>query len=210
MDKKNGGTKAMEEATVPLLKCQNAAEEGGGMKREIWIETKKIWNIVGPSIFTGLATYSILIITQAFAGHLGDLELAAISINYQQLHTRLQLRFTPWDGECVRNVMQSSVRGKEILHVGSVYATILDHSIFLCCILLLPMYLFATPILKFIGQSDDIAKLTGTIALWVIPVHFAFAFFFPLNRFLQCQLKNKVIAISAGVSLAVHILRVWL
>lgn len=64
--------------------------------------------------------------------------------------------------------------------------------LFLCCILLLPMYLFATPILKFIGQSDDIAELAGTIALCVIPVHFAFAFFFPLNRFLQCQLKNKV------------------
>lgn len=76
----DGEAKAIEEATIPLLKCQNAAEEGGGVKREIWIETKKLWYIVGPSIFTGLATYSILIITQAFAGHLGDLELAAISI----------------------------------------------------------------------------------------------------------------------------------
>lgn len=76
----DGEAKAIEEATIPLLKGQNAAEEGGGMKREIWIETKKLWYIVGPSIFTGLATYSILIITQAFAGHLGDLELAAISI----------------------------------------------------------------------------------------------------------------------------------
>ena len=64
--------------------------------------------------------------------------------------------------------------------------------LFLCSILLLPMYFFATPILKYFGQPDDIAELSGTVALWVIPIHFAFAFFFPLNRFLQCQLKNMV------------------
>jgi MATE family multidrug resistance protein len=80
----------------------------------------------------------------------------------------------------------------------------------LCSVLLLPMYIFASSILKFLGQPDDIAELCGTIAVWVIPVHFAFAFIFPLNRFLQCQLKNKVIAVAAGVSLVVHIFVCWL
>jgi Na+-driven multidrug efflux pump len=47
---------------------------------KVWIESKKLWHIVGPAIFSRLASYSMLIITQAFAGHLGDLELAAISI----------------------------------------------------------------------------------------------------------------------------------
>ncbi|CAG7879105.1 unnamed protein product, partial [Brassica rapa] len=44
------------------------------------VETKKLWHIVGPSIFTRITTYLTLIITQAFACHLGELELAAISI----------------------------------------------------------------------------------------------------------------------------------
>ncbi|CAB89401.1 putative protein [Arabidopsis thaliana] len=207
MDKKSGGTKAIEEATVPLLECHNAAEEGGGMKREIWIETKKIWYIVGPSIFTGLATYSILIITQAFAGHLGDLELAAISIiNNFTLGFNYGLLLGM--ASALETLCGQAFGAREYYMLG-VYMQRYWIILFLCCILLLPMYLFATPILKFIGQSDDIAELTGTIALWVIPVHFAFAFFFPLNRFLQCQLKNKVIAISAGVSLAVHILVCW-
>lgn len=64
--------------------------------------------------------------------------------------------------------------------------------LFLCSILLLPMYIFASPILKFMGQPDDIAELSGIIAVWAIPSHFSFAFFFPINRFLQCQLKNSV------------------
>lgn len=46
----------------------------------VWTETKKLWEIVGPAIFSRVATFSMNIITQAFAGHLGDVELAAISI----------------------------------------------------------------------------------------------------------------------------------
>jgi MATE family multidrug resistance protein len=46
----------------------------------VWTETKKLWKIVGPAIFSRVATFSMNIITQAFAGHLGDVELAAISI----------------------------------------------------------------------------------------------------------------------------------
>lgn len=48
--------------------------------RETWLESKKIWQIAGPSIFSRLALFSMTVITQAFAGHLGDLNLAAISI----------------------------------------------------------------------------------------------------------------------------------
>uniref|UniRef100_A0A0D9VQI5 Protein DETOXIFICATION n=1 Tax=Leersia perrieri TaxID=77586 RepID=A0A0D9VQI5_9ORYZ len=48
--------------------------------RRVWEESKKLWVIVAPAIFSRVVTYSMNVITQAFAGHLGDLELAAISI----------------------------------------------------------------------------------------------------------------------------------
>lgn len=47
---------------------------------KVWVESKKLWLIAGPSIFSRLAMFSMTIITQSFAGHLGDLNLAAISI----------------------------------------------------------------------------------------------------------------------------------
>ncbi|KAF7129043.1 hypothetical protein RHSIM_Rhsim10G0170100 [Rhododendron simsii] len=50
------------------------------LSQRVWIESKKLWHIVGPSMFSRLATYSMFVITQAFAGHLGDHELAAVSI----------------------------------------------------------------------------------------------------------------------------------
>lgn len=55
-------------------------EEEGGLKWKVWIETKKLWNVAGPSIIGRLTSYSMNIATQAFAGHLGDIELASVSI----------------------------------------------------------------------------------------------------------------------------------
>ncbi|KAK3023252.1 hypothetical protein RJ639_044418 [Escallonia herrerae] len=54
--------------------------DGGNLLSRTWSESKKIWLIAGPSIFCRLAMFSLIVITQAFAGHLGDRDLAAISI----------------------------------------------------------------------------------------------------------------------------------
>lgn len=56
-------------------------EDDEDLKTRVWIETKKLWHIVGPAIFSRIGTYSMNIITQGFAGHLGEVELAAISIS---------------------------------------------------------------------------------------------------------------------------------
>ena len=81
--------------------------------------------------------------------------------------------------------------------------------LFICCVLLLPIYIFATPVLKLLGQPDELAELAGDVALWMIPLHFAFAFQFPLQRFLQSQLKTGVIAWVSFVALVVHVLVSW-
>jgi hypothetical protein len=47
---------------------------------EWWVESKKLWHIVGPAIFQRIALYGVNVVSQAFIGHLGDLELAAFSI----------------------------------------------------------------------------------------------------------------------------------
>ncbi|CAA7027189.1 unnamed protein product [Microthlaspi erraticum] len=199
----------VEKATIPLLKDQNAAEEKEGeIKREIWMETKKLWRIVGPAIFTRVSTYAIFVITQAFAGHLGELELAAISIVNNVI---VGFNYGLFIGMATAlETLCGQAFGAKKYDMLGVYLQRSWIVLFLCSILLLPMYFFATPILKFFGQPDDIAELSGTIALWAIPTHFSFAFFFPINRFLQCQLKNMVIAISSGVALVVHIFVCWL
>lgn len=56
-------------------------EQNKKLSKRVWIETNKLWKIVGPAIFSRVTGYSMTVITLAFAGHLGENELAAISIS---------------------------------------------------------------------------------------------------------------------------------
>ncbi|CAF1788008.1 unnamed protein product [Brassica napus] len=199
----------LEKAMIPLLGDDNVAEEKDRKtKRKIWMETKKLWRIVGPAIFTRVSTYSIFIITQAFAGHLGELELAAISI-VNNVIVGFNYGLLLGMATALETLCGQAFGAKKYDKLG-VYLQRSWIVLFLCSILLLPVYFFTSPILKFVGQPDDIAELSGTVAVWAIPAHFSFAFFFPINRFLQSQLKNMVIAISSGVAFVVHIFVCWL
>lgn len=82
--------------------------------------------------------------------------------------------------------------------------------LFIGCILLTPIYIFASPILKLIGQTDEVAELSGVVSLWVLPLHFSYAIQFPLQRFLQSQLKNFVTLWTSLVVLVFHALISWI
>ncbi|RLM87786.1 hypothetical protein C2845_PM04G18620 [Panicum miliaceum] len=51
-----------------------------GLAKDVWVESKKLWVVAGPAAFTRLTFYGMTVVSQAFAGHIGDLELAAFSI----------------------------------------------------------------------------------------------------------------------------------
>ncbi|CAN6992253.1 unnamed protein product [Brassica oleracea var. botrytis] len=208
MVERDDTAKGIEKSRIPLLRDHAAEEEDGEIKRKIWIETKKLWRIVGPAIFSRVSTYSILVITQAFAGHLGELELAAISI-VNNVIIGFNLGLLLGMASALETLCGQAFGAKKYDMLG-VYMQRSWIVLFLFATLLLPMYLFASPILKFFGQPEDIAELSGVIAVWAIPTHFAFAFYFPLSRFFQCQLKNRVVAVVSGVALVVHIFVCWL
>ena len=48
--------------------------------REFYRESIKLWFLAGPAIFTSVCQYSLGAITQVFAGQVGTLDLAAVSI----------------------------------------------------------------------------------------------------------------------------------
>lgn len=52
----------------------------GSFVKEFGIESKKLWKIAGPAILTSVFQYSLGAITQTFVGHIGELDLAAFSI----------------------------------------------------------------------------------------------------------------------------------
>ncbi|PSS30126.1 Protein DETOXIFICATION like [Actinidia chinensis var. chinensis] len=205
-----------DDAKVPLLdyssstvrsKYEGGDEEKLGLTWRVWIESKKLWHIVGPSMVSRIASYSMFVISQAFAGHIGDHELAAVSIASTVV---LGLNFGLLLGMAsALETLCGQAFGAKKYHMLGIYMQRSWIVLFLCCVLLLPIYLFASPILKLLGQSPDIADLSGTVGLWLIPLHFSFAFQFPLQRFLQSQLKTGAIAWVSVLALLVQVLLSW-
>jgi MATE family multidrug resistance protein len=77
-------------------------------------------------------------------------------------------------------------------------------------VILSPLYIFAEPLLKLIGQTDAISEAAGVFAIWMIPQLFAYALNFPIAKFLQAQSKIMVMAVIAVVVLVLHTLFSWL
>lgn len=73
------------------------------------------------------------------------------------------------------------------------------------CFFLLPLYIFATPILLMLGQEQDIATLAGTFTIQIIPQMFSLAVNFPTQKFLQAQSKVGVLAWIGFIAVFVHI-----
>ncbi|KAM4121542.1 hypothetical protein ACB094_01G013600 [Castanea mollissima] len=66
--------------------------------------------------------------------------------------------------------------------------------LFSCSILLLPLFLFAMPMLKLMGQTDAVAEQLGLVAMWLIPMHL---------------MKTWVLAYISGGALALHVFVSW-
>ncbi|CAL0311870.1 unnamed protein product [Lupinus luteus] len=198
----------LEDHTLPKHPIIDEEQHDQGLKRKVWIESKKLWHIVGPAIFSRIASYSMLVITQAFAGHLGDLELAALSIANSVI-VGFDFGLLLGMASALETLCGQAFGAKKYYMLG-VYMQRSWIVLSICCVFLLPIYLFASPALKVLGQPDELAELSGNVAIWLIPLHFSFAFQFPLQRFLQSQLKTAVIAWVSLFALLVHIFVSWL
>ncbi|KAI4337649.1 hypothetical protein L6164_016036 [Bauhinia variegata] len=175
---------------------------------ETCLELNKIWKIAGPSIFSRLALFSMTVITQSFAGHLGNTDLAAISIACTFIIS-ITFGFLLGMASALETLCGQAYGAKQY-HLLGIYLQRSWVVLFLSSILLVPLFVYTSPILKFVGQPAAVAEQTGLVAIWLIPFHLSFPFQFSLQRFLQCQLKTAVIAWVSGGALAIHVLVSWI
>lgn len=77
-------------------------------------------------------------------------------------------------------------------------------------IVLSPLYAFANPILRLLGQDEQIAQPASEFTLALLPCMFALAFTFPTQKFLQAQSKVGVLAWIGLVALIFHVFLLWL
>lgn len=78
--------------------------------------------------------------------------------------------------------------------------------LFGACFLIMPIYIYSTPILILLGQERDIAELAGVFTVQSIPQLFSLAINFPAQKFLQAQSKVGILAWLGFVFLIIHIM----
>ncbi|XP_058090841.1 protein DETOXIFICATION 33-like [Magnolia sinica] len=176
--------------------------------KEVISENKKLWYLAGPAIFTAIAQYSLGAFTQVFAGHLTTLELDAVSTENMVI-AGLAFGIMLGMGSALETLCGQAFGAKQ-LHMLGVYMQRSWVILNITCVVLLPIYIWATPILRFFGQDEEIAKLAGKFSLYMIPQLFAYGFNFPIQKFLQAQSKVLTMAWVSAVALIFHLVLSWL
>ncbi|KAJ4839268.1 Protein DETOXIFICATION 21 [Turnera subulata] len=175
---------------------------------KLWTETKKMWIVAAPAIFTRFSTFGINVVSQAFIGHIGPTELAAYSLTFTVL-----LRFSNGILLGMASALETlcgQAFGAKQYHMLGIYLQRSWIVLTLCAILLLPLYFFTSPILQALGQEPYITDVSEYISIWLIPVMFSFIPSFTCQMFLQAQSKNMIIAYLAALTLAIHLFLSWL
>uniref|UniRef100_A0A453L0U4 Protein DETOXIFICATION n=1 Tax=Aegilops tauschii subsp. strangulata TaxID=200361 RepID=A0A453L0U4_AEGTS len=211
---------------APLLVKRPKEREGQvqGLAGEVWEESMKLWEVVGPAVFMRLVLYSLNIISQSFAGHLGDAELAAFSIastvisgfnlgflasidftNVTHNLDELQLGMA----SALETLCGQAYGAKQYAMLG-VYMQRSWLVLLAFAALLSPTYIFSGQLLSALGLPADLAREAGAVSACLLPLHFMYAILLPLNKFLQCQRKNAVTAVTTAVAFPVHAAVTWL
>ncbi|XP_019163879.1 PREDICTED: protein DETOXIFICATION 29 isoform X6 [Ipomoea nil] len=176
--------------------------------REFCSESKKLWYLAAPAICTLVFQYSVSAVTQIFAGHVGDIQLAAVAVEIN-LISGFAFAILYGMGSALQTLCGQAFGAKRLEMLG-IY---MQRSWVILIATGLPLtilYIFSTPILKLLHQNPRISKAAGTFALWMIPQLFAYIVCFPTQKFLQAQSKIYVLATISAVALVGHVLFSWL
>ncbi|KAJ6999514.1 protein DETOXIFICATION 40-like [Populus alba x Populus x berolinensis] len=146
--------------------------------------------------------------TQIFCGHLGNLELAAVSLGNTGIQV-FAFGLLLGMGSAVETLCGQAYGANryEILGIYLQRSTIL---LMVTALPLMVIYIFSKPILILLGEPVNIASAAAVFVHGLIPQIFAYAANFPIQKFLQSQ---SIIAPSAYISvgaLVVHLFLTWL
>lgn len=197
---------------TPLLlnngNSDHVEEKQNSLAKESRIESKKLWKIAGPAIFTSICQYSLGALTQTFAGQVGEVELAAVSVENSVI-AGLAFGVMLGMGSALETLCGQAYGAGQIRMLG-VYMQRSWVILLTTACFLVPIYVWSPPILELVGETDEISKAAGKFAIWMLPQLFAYALNFPIQKFLQSQRKVMVMAWISAIVLVFHTVFSWL
>ncbi|XP_047088055.1 protein DETOXIFICATION 29-like [Lolium rigidum] len=166
-------------------------------------ESKLLWHIAFPAILTAVFQFSVGFVTVGFAGHIGEVELAAVAV-VENVIEGFAYGILLGMGSALETLCGQAVGAGQVDMLG-VY---IQRSWIICgasALALVPTYIFTAPILRALHQPAAISAVAGRYTRWVIPQLFAYAANFPLQKFFQSQSKVWAMTFISGAALALHV-----
>ncbi|CAH2077961.1 unnamed protein product [Thlaspi arvense] len=191
----------VEEAYAP-------ARTWSDFKRVFSTESANMWMIAAPIGFNIICEHGVTSTTNIFAGHIGEVELSAVSISLSVIGL-FSFGFLLGMASALETLCGQAFGAGQV-HMLGVYLQRSWLILFVSCIFLLPLYIFATPVLRLLGQAEEIAVPAGEFTLLTIPYIFALAFNFPTSKFLQAQGKVIAITVIGFFAILLHVGMLWL
>ncbi|KAL3515210.1 hypothetical protein ACH5RR_022112 [Cinchona calisaya] len=188
---------------------ENQCDESvGNWRNKWWVEEcKKTWNIALPAILTSASQFSIDFVCVVFAGHLGPLELAAVS---EVGNVIIGFAYGVMYGMgSALETLSGQAFGAARFNMLGIYMQRSWIITLMTSLVLTPIYVFTSPILKVLRQDKDISELGGKYSVLVLPQLFAYALNFPMQKFLQSQSKIWVMTLMSIASMAISLLLNW-
>ncbi|CAI9782916.1 unnamed protein product [Fraxinus pennsylvanica] len=199
--------KAMDNSMQERL-ISPESEQVGNFKGRISEESKKIWRVALPSIISRVSSFGTIVVTQSFVGHINSSDLAGYAL-VQTLSVRFVNGILIGMSSATETLCGQAFGAKQY-HMMGIFlqrSWLVD---LITLTILLPVFLFATPIFKLLGEEESIAKSAGYISLWFIPIVYSMVFSMTIQMYLQAQQKNIVIAWLSIISFVMHIPLSWL
>ncbi|KAA3473161.1 protein TRANSPARENT TESTA 12-like [Gossypium australe] len=197
-----------ENLELRLIAEREEEEEKNDLKKRVWVETKKIWRIAFPSMLARVTSFGMIIVTQSFLGHIGELELATFAL-IQSIFVRF-INGILIGMSSATETLCGQAFGAGQYHMMGIYlqrSWIVDG---LMATVSVPLLVFASPIFKLLGQEEEIAEAAGSISLWFIPMLYQMVFQLTMQMYLQAQLKNFIVGWLSAFSFALHLLLSWI
>ncbi|THG03396.1 hypothetical protein TEA_011033 [Camellia sinensis var. sinensis] len=203
------GNNKIEERLLTSTEGGDCGGGGGGdLKKGVWVESRKIWRVAFPGILARVSSFGTLVITQSFMGHISELDLAAYAL-VQTLIVRFSNGILLGMSSATETLCGQAF-GAGQHHMMGIYLQRSWIVNFITATILLPFFIFTTPIFRLLGEEEAIAKTSKNIALWFIAFLYSFVFALTIQMYLQAQLKNMVVAVLCTSSFAIHVLLSWI
>ncbi|XP_015883748.2 protein DETOXIFICATION 40 isoform X1 [Ziziphus jujuba] len=191
--------KVLSETHLPFLKRLWLASR---------IELRLLFHLAAPAVMVYLINNAMSLSTRVFAGHLGNLQLAAASLGnsgIQLFAYGLMLGM----GSAVETLCGQAYGAHKYEMLG-IYLQRSTVVLTLTAIPVMLVYVFSKQILLLLGEPNDVASSASVFVYGLIPQVFAYAVNFPIQKFLQAQ---SIVAPSAYISattLVLHLLLSWI